>query len=353
MAEPRRGDRFLILAEGRLDLHDAKTGVSLLRYRGDEVVGVLDRHHAGQTAREVLGVPVDVPVLGTLEEGLALRPTALVIGISPSGGALPESWRPILRQAITAGLDVISGLHLFLTEDAELAHLARHRGVRLVDLRRPPDTQPIAHARARETRARRILTVGTDCNVGKMVTSLEIAAGGRAAGLDARFVATGQTGILVGGRGVAIDRVIGDFMAGVVEELVLDAGDADWLVVEGQGCLLHPAYSGVTAAILHGCLPDAMVLCHRAGRTVLRSQALPIPPLNRWITLYEEVLKPLHRGRVVGIALNTHGLPEPEARAAVDTAEEETGLPATDVIRYGAEPLVRAIRTTGLMAGGG
>jgi uncharacterized NAD-dependent epimerase/dehydratase family protein len=343
-------ERFVILAEGHLDPFAAKTATSLVRYRGGDVVAVLDREHQGRPLREVLGVESTAPVLGSLTEALALRPTTLVIGISPAGGQLPERWRPILNEAIAAGLDVVSGLHLFLTDDPDLAERAARHGVRLVDLRRPPDAQPIAHALARETSARRILTVGTDCNIGKMVTSLEITAAARREGVDARFLATGQTGILVSGSGIPVDRVIGDFMAGLVERSVLELRGSEWIVVEGQGCLLHPAYSGVTLALLHGVLPDQLILCHYPARLVMRNQTIPIPPLNDWINLYESILRPLHRGRVVGIALNTHGLADDAARAAVARAEDETGLPATDVIRYGALPLVKAIQQCGLIA---
>jgi uncharacterized NAD-dependent epimerase/dehydratase family protein len=350
MAAERR-ERFVVLADGRLDIFSAKTAASLIRYRGDEVVAVLDREHAGRPLREVLGVDSGAPILGTLTEALALQPTALVIGISPSGGQLPDSWRPMLCAALQAGLDLISTLHVMLADDPEFAAIAGRSGARIIDLRRPPDLQPIAHGRARETRARRVLTVGTDCNVGKKIAALEIMLAARRKGMDAEFVATGQSGVLISGRGVAIDRVIGDFMAGMAEHLVLEAGDCDLLVVEGQGCLLHPAYSGVSAALLHGVLPDAMVLCHRPGRTVMRSQVQPIPPLNDWITRYEEFVKPLHRGRVVGIALNCFGMDEAEARTQVEAAADETGLPATDVIRFGAESLLRAIQHSGLLAG--
>jgi len=161
--------------------------------------------------------------------------------------------------------------------------------------------------------------------------------------VDARFLATGQTGVLISGGGVALDRVIADFAAGTVEALVLENGDCDLLVIEGQGAILHPAYSGVTMALLHGSLPDALILCHLPTRLVMRRQSVPIPPLPEWIALYEGLLRPLHPARVVGIAVNTFGMEEAAARAAVDAAAAETGLPATDVIRYGCEPLLSAV----------
>ena len=335
-------ERLLILADGELGVFSAKTATSLIRYRPDDVVALLDREHAGRTARDVLGVPAPVPIVATLEEGLAFRPDSLVLGISPPGGQLPLAWRDLIRSALCAGLSVLSGLHVFLGDDPELAALAREHGGRIQDLRRPPDGQPIAKRRARETRALRVLTVGTDCNVGKMVASLELVAAARRKGLDARFLATGQTGMMIAGAGITLDRVPGDFIAGFTEQLVVEAGDADLAAVEGQGSLLHPAYSGVTLAMLHGSLPDAMILVHHAGRETVRHHGLPIPPLREWIRRYEDALAPLHPGRVVGIAVNPYGLAEDAAAAAIRQAEEETGLPAVDVVTQGADRLVDA-----------
>lgn len=335
--------RILILADGELGVFSAKTATSLLRYRPAEIVGVLDRNHAGRTTREVLGVSAAVPIVGTLAEGLSLEPDTLVIGIAPQGGQLPEAWRPILRGAIEAGLTVISGLHVFLADDPELREAARRSGVSLVDLRRPPIEQPIAHLRARETKARRVLTVGTDCNVGKMVAALELTAAARRRGHSARFLATGQTGMLIAGGGVTLDRIPGDFMAGFVEKLVLEAEEAELLFVEGQGCLLHPAYSGVTLALLHGSLPDAMILVHHAGRTRIRNQDAAIPPLADWVRRYEDALAPLHPSRVVGIAVNPYGLTPEQAADVIHTAEAETGLPAVDVVADGADRLLDAL----------
>jgi D-glutamate N-acetyltransferase len=335
--------RLLILADGELGVFSAKTATSLIRYRPEAVAGVLDREHAGKTTRQVLEVPAAVPIVATLEEGLALGPDTLVIGIAPQGGQLPDSWREVIRGALSAGLSVLSGLHVFLGDNPEFAHLASRHDARIVDLRRPPEGQPIAHMGARETRALRVLTVGTDCNVGKMVAALEMEKAASARGLDARFVATGQTGMLIAGGGVTLDRIPGDFMAGFVEQMVLEAGEADLVLVEGQGCLLHPAYSGVTLALLHGSLPDAMVLVHHAGRRKMRNQDLEIPPLSEWVRRYEDALAPLHSGRVVGIALNRYGLTPDEAEAVLRRAEEETRLPAVDVVSGGTEGLVEAV----------
>jgi uncharacterized NAD-dependent epimerase/dehydratase family protein len=336
-------ERFLILADGQLGVFSSKTATSVLRYRGADVAAVLDREHAGMSTSRLLGVPVDVPIVASFAEGLRLGPTALLIGIAPPGGALPAAWRALLGEALQAGLHLVSGLHTMLGDDPELSALAASRGVRILDLRRPPEGDPIASGLAAGTHARRVLTVGSDCNVGKMVAALELTAAARATGADARFVATGQTGMLLSDGGIAIDRVIGDFMAGAAEQLVLAQADAEWVVVEGQGSLVHPAYSGVTLALMHGALPDAMVLCHQPNREMVRHQRVPIPPLLNLIALYETALRPIHPGRVVAIALNGHGLSDDDLARAVTRVEAETGLPAADVIRHGAGKLWRAV----------
>jgi uncharacterized NAD-dependent epimerase/dehydratase family protein len=291
----------------------------------------------------VLGVTAAVPIVATLDEGLRLRPDTLVIGIAPPGGQLPATWRPIIAGALRAGLTVIAGLHTFIADDPEFAELARQSGAAILDLRRPPADQPIAQLRARDTRARRVLTVGTDCNVGKMVAALELTAAAHRRGLSARFLATGQTGMMISGGGVTLDRIPGDFMSGFVEKLVVEAEPAELLFIEGQGALLHPAYSSVTLALLHGSLPDAMILVHHAGRTHIRYQEVVIPPLPDWIRRYEDALAPLHASRVVGIAINPYGLTPAQAADAVRSAEAETGLPAVDVVTEGADRLLDAL----------
>jgi uncharacterized NAD-dependent epimerase/dehydratase family protein len=340
--------RLLFLAEGELDIFNAKTAVSVIRYRPEAVVGVLDSQHAGRTTREVLGVAAAVPIVATLEEGLALQPDTLVIGIAPAGGQLPSAWRATIIRALQAGLSVISGLHLFLGDDPELASLAAAHGGQIVDLRRPPLDQPIAAMRALGTRALRVLTVGTDCNVGKKIAALEITAAGKRLGMDARFVATGQSGMLIAGSGVTLDRVPGDFMAGCIEQAVVADGDSDLVVVEGQGSLLHPAYSGVTLAQMHGALPHAMILVHHAGREMMRKQPLRLPPLAEWIRRYEDAVAPLFPGRVTGIAINPYGLTPEATREVIARAEDETGLPAVDVVTEGADRLVRALPRLGV-----
>ncbi|MGH7725100.1 MAG: DUF1611 domain-containing protein, partial [Candidatus Eiseniibacteriota bacterium] len=236
------------------------------------------------------------------------------------------------------------GLHSFLADDPELAARARALGIRLVDLRAVPPELPVAAGRAREVAAHVTLTVGSDCNVGKMTAAWEVHRSLLARGERSAFVATGQTGILLAGRGLAVDRMIADFIAGAAEALVLEAATgSDWVIVEGQGSLLHPGYSGVTLGLVHGSLPQSMILCHQATRTRIRVGEVPIAPLVELVRRYEDALAPIRSGKVIGVALNTFDLPEVEARAALARAQQETGLPATDPVRFGPEPLTDAL----------
>ena len=290
-----------------------------------------------------------VPRASRVEEGLALRPQAILIGIAPPGGRLPDEWRGWIETAIDRRLEVWSGLHTFLSDDPALAARARERGARLFDLRKPPADLPVSTGRACRVNAHVCLAVGTDCNCGKMTAMWELVRGLEAGGLRTRFVPTGQTGILLAGWGIAIDAVVADYIGGASERLVLEgAADADVLLVEGQGSLIHPGYSGVTLGQLHGTCPASMILCHQASRRLIgeyhgASAWVPIPPLPQMVRIYEDAARPLRPAPVIGIALNTSDLAEPAARDAVRRAADETGLPATDPVRFDRAPLVDAI----------
>jgi uncharacterized NAD-dependent epimerase/dehydratase family protein len=343
-AEPR----FLILADGDFDPETSKTANSVIRYLPERVVAVLDRVTAGRTAEEVLGFGGAIPVVGSMDQGLALRPTAVLIGIAPMGGRLPADWRAWLADALDAGCDIVSGLHTFLNDDPLLAERARASGRTITDIRRPPADLPVGDGKARLTAAFRVLTVGTDCNVGKMTAQLQLVRGLNERGVRTRFVATGQTGIMIEGWGIGVDAVVADFIAGATERITLEGAEgADVVLIEGQGSINHPGYSGVTLGLIHGCCPDAMILCHQSSRTHIgdyRDQAwLPIPPLTDYVRMYEMVGSAVHPTRVVGIALNTYDLAEDAAHAACQAATAETGLPATDPVRFGTGPLVDAI----------
>jgi uncharacterized NAD-dependent epimerase/dehydratase family protein len=341
--------KFLAIADGAFGTETSKTANAAIRYFPQRVVGVLDSAAAGRTAQEVLGFGGPIPVVGSFEEGLRLGPTAVLIGIAPRGGRLPPEWRRWLLAALDHGLEIWSGLHTHLGDDPELAARARSRGLRIVDLRKPPDDLPVANGRARAVDALVVLTVGTDSSTGKMTAQVELMRELEARGLRVRFVPTGQTGILVGGWGIAVDAVVADYIAGAAERLVLEAAPgSDVVLVEGQGSLLHPGYSGVTLGLLHGACPAAMILCHQASRRLIGEYHkgtawVEIPPLKDVVRMYETAAAWVHPSRVVGIALNTYDLDERDARAAVERAAAETGLPATDPVRFERAPLVEAI----------
>ncbi len=337
---------FLALAEGSFGPMSSKTANACLRYTPERVAAVLDASRAGQTADQVLGFGGAVPVVATLDDGLALGATAVLVGIAPAGGRLPEAWRTLVARAARAGLDVWSGLHTHLADDPLIADAAREGGGRVVDLRRPPADLTVSTGRAREVDATVVLTVGSDCNIGKMTTQLQLRDALRAGGSRVAFAATGQTGILVEGWGIAVDAVVADFIAGAAERLVVQAADgADVVLVEGQGSIIHPSYSGVTYGLLHGSLPHAMVLCHQPSRSAIANHPwVPLPSLTQLIRMHEAAAAPLRPARVIAIALNTVDLDHAAACAAVEQAAAETGLPATDPVRFDPAPLVDAVR---------
>jgi uncharacterized NAD-dependent epimerase/dehydratase family protein len=344
--------RLVILAEGQFAPHSAKTAYGVIRYGRDDVVAVLDSSRAGQNVATYLPGR-DIPIVATLDEALALRnrPDALLIGIAPTGGRLPESWRSTILAAIEAGLDVLSGLHMFVGDDPEFAAAAEARGTRIVDYRRPPDRMETAVGRRHGPGKRVILTVGTDCAIGKMSVALELRKSAQSAGDRPAFVPTGQTGMMIDGWGVAVDRVIADFAQGTIEWLV-EQGEAigDWVLVEGQGSLDHPAYSSVTLALIHGATPQAMIMVHKPGLAEhdfdhLPEASFPIASLPGYIELHERVAGLIAPSKVVAVALNTSLYPDDaEARRIIEATAAETGLPADDPVRFGADRLWRAIR---------
>jgi uncharacterized NAD-dependent epimerase/dehydratase family protein len=341
--------RFLIVADGEFGPMTSKTANSVIRYLPERTVGVLDRQQAGRTAQEVLGFGGAIPVVASMKQGLTLGPTAVLIGIAPLGGRLPEEWRGWLGEALDAGCDLWSGLHTFLAADPVLAGKAKANNRKIYDLRKPPTDIPVASGAAKEVEPYVVLTVGTDCNVGKMTAQLQLARELNASGLRTRFVATGQTGIMVEGWGIAVDAVVADFVAGAAERLVLEGSkDADVVLVEGQGSINHPGYSAVTLGLMHGACADALILCHQSTRKYIgdyREAAwLRIPPLKEYIRLYETIGSAVHPTKVIGICLNTYDMSDEEARRACEAAERETGLPATDPVRFTTAPLVEAVR---------
>jgi uncharacterized NAD-dependent epimerase/dehydratase family protein len=331
--------RYLVLAEGFSgDPHHGKTARGVLRYRRDDVVAILDSTRAGE--RED-----GLPVVGTVEEALPLGPTTALVGVATQGGRFPPEWIELIRACVERGLDVENGLHVFLGDDPGLVELARRRGAELRDLRRPPADLSTVTGENLRVDARIVLTVGSDCAIGKMTVCCELDLEARRRGLRSVFVPTGQTGIAIAGWGISVDAVVSDFLAGAAERLVVEGGQrGDLLWVEGQGALLHPLYSGVTLGLMHGSVPHAYVLCHEAGLTELEVDGHhPIPPLRELVELHERISLPVRPARVVAVAVNTRSLDDDAARAAVAEAEEETGLAADDPVRFGAGRLLDAV----------
>lgn len=335
-----------ILADGCFSPLGAKTAVCLVRYAGGEVAAVIDASRAPSTAREVIGIGGGIPVVGSLHEALAFGPNTLVFGTAPRGGALAGADRAAAVEAIRSGLHVMNGMHEFLGDDAELAALAAEKGVVLWDVRRPPGGLGVASGKGCAS-CPVIFTAGSDCNTGKMTAGMEIHRALLGAGVRSGFAASGQTGIMITGSGIPVDRVVADFIGGATERLVNEAAPGnDVVILEGQGSILHPGYAGVTFGMIAGALPRACVLCHQPTRDSIRGYEVPIPPLPELVSLYEGAISAIRRMSVVGIALNTFDLDDELARRAVEAAARQTGLPATDPVRFGADVLARAIRNS-------
>jgi len=344
--------RLVILAEGEFAPHSGKTAFGVIRYGRDDVVAVIDSTKAGQTVDAYLPGH-DIPIVASLDEALAgpNRPDALLIGIAPTGGRLPDAWRAVILAAIAAGLDVLSGLHTFIGDEPEFGAAAAARGTAIVDYRRPPDRLETAIGRRHRPGKRVILTVGSDCAIGKMSVALELRRAALAAGDTASFVPTGQTGMMIEGWGVAVDRLISDFAQGTIEWLVEQGEElGDWVLVEGQGSLDHPAYSSVTLALIHGATPQAMVMVHKPGLAEhdfdhLPEASFPIAKLPGFIALHEQVAGLVAPSKVVAVALNTSLYPDAdEARAIIAATAAETGLPTDDPFRFGPDRLWASIR---------
>ena len=331
--------RYVILADGRL--REAKTAHGVLRYGGDEVVAVLDSTLAGRTVGDAMpDLLVDpgreAPVVATLEEALAHGPTSVLVGVAPAGGRLPEEWMETLREAAEAGLEIVGGLHQRLAPEFP--------GAEVWDVREPPAEVPIFSGEGFAVEPKVALTVGTDAAIGKMTATLELERAAKTDGLSTGFVPTGQTGVIVAGWGVCVDAVVSDFVAGVSEMLVLEAAKSspDLILVEGQGSLAHPAYSGVTLGLLHGCCPDCLILCVSPDDSPGYA-GVPRPTPARAARLYEEVAALVKPAPVVAVSTNTRGLSDAEARAFVEKVADETGLPTADPFRASAEPILEAV----------
>ena len=335
-----RHNRIIVLTDGYSTPFVAKTAISLLRYRTDDIVAVLDQTAAGQTAQELLTAGGNIPVVGKL--GDVADADSLYVGIAPPGGKLPEEWRPVICDALRRGMDVVSGLHDFLLIDNEYKQLAHDHGCRLVDVR-SNNHKSTAQGQPFRDGNIRIHSVGHDCSVGKMVTTLEVTRDLTKAGHDAKFLATGQTGIMISGAGVPIDCVVADFVNGAAEQLVRKNDQHDFLLVEGQGSISHPSFSAVTLGLLHGCAPDGLIFCFEAGREQVKGlDNINIPPLKDQMAAYVAAANLRHPCKFIGVAVNTRNLTDDDAATTIAETESTFGLPACDVYRDGPDKLVSA-----------
>lgn len=321
-----------------------KTGLSLLRYSEAPIVAVIDRECAGKSLPDLTGIKRNVPIVSSMAEALQFQPQVLVIGIAPKGGAIPDDYWYELKIALQGGMSIVNGLHAPLANIPELKSLLKPGQV-IWDVRKEPNNLTVAQGLAHTVPCRRILTVGTDMAVGKMSTSLELHWASRLRGWRSKFLATGQTGLMLEGDGVPLDAIRVDYAAGAVEAMVMRYGkNYDILHIEGQGSLLHPA-STATLPLIRGSQPTQMILVHRAEQTEV-VEGVTIPPLSDVIKLYEMVARAggaFAPVPVVGVALNTKNLEENAAQDAIAQVEKDTGRPCTDVIRFGADKLLDAV----------
>jgi uncharacterized NAD-dependent epimerase/dehydratase family protein len=344
---------LVLLQHGGLDNLSGKTGLAMLRYRHGPIVAVIDPAYAGRSLEAITGIPRAVPVVASMAEALAYGPRVAVVGLAPSGGRLPLEMRADVMAGLQAGLNLASGLHSRLGDDPAFA-AARQEGAWIWDLRQEPEGLEVAAARCAALPCRRVLAVGSDMAVGKMSACLELLAAARQRGLDARFVGTGQAGILISGQGVALDAVRVDYAAGAVEQAVLQAaagaGPEALVLVEGQGSLCHPG-STATLPLIRGSQPTDLLLVHRAGQGHVRTRPgtvpVAIPPLPEVIAA-NEALAALGRPdglrpRVRAIAVNSATLEPRAAASALAQIRADTGLVCVDPVREGADRLLQAL----------
>jgi uncharacterized NAD-dependent epimerase/dehydratase family protein len=326
---------YLVLIGAEDDPTYAKTGLGIAFWRPDLV--------AGQMRFPGCSVNLGVPDM-TIDEAVAAGVGSLVIGVAPVGGVIPDIWWAAIEQAARAGLDVVCGLHVKLADNPALVAAAKASGARLVDVRVPPKNLPVGTGVKRS--GKRVLTVGTDCAIGKKYSALALDQAMRAAGLNSTFRATGQTGIMIAGEGMPIDAVVADFISGAAEVLSPDNEPDHWDVIEGQGSLFHPGYSGVSLGLLHGSQPDAFVVCHDATRTQVSGwEHYPLPSVAECIELHILAGRRTNPGiRCVGISVNTSGLPPAERQGWLADLSAETGLPCVDPLIEGCGAIVDFIR---------
>ena len=337
--------RYAILAHESFDYILSKTGNMLIRYKPSEVCAVIDRNHYGKTAEDVLGWGGSIPCVLNFDQAKQYAPTHLVIGNAPQGGRLDNKSLIEIDKAIDYGCDIISGMHSLLKNNHHLVDKAKKNNVSLIDLRNTPNPPHFPKGSWKERKFPVLLIVGSDCDTGKMTTAWEICKELIKRKWNVKFFGTGQTGILLSGNGVPIDAVVSDFMAGEIEHhLDKFSKDTDLVIVEGQGALNNMFYSGVSLGLLHGCMPDFLIMTHEPYRELDVSD-YPIPSLEELMTLHINLLKPFKNSIFVGINLLTLKLNRNEAKKYIQNVNDEFDLPTTDVVRFGSKGLINSIET--------
>lgn len=327
--------KFVLFAEGCFGLFTSKVAASLVRYNGDRCVAVIDSSKAGQTVQDVLGYGGAIPIVSRVEQALGQHPEVLIIGKGLHSADLPAAWRPHILEAVQNGLHLINSIHYRLADDPEIARAVRDKGVTVWETKDAPPLQ-LNKARVLDLDTWVIHTCGSDANIGKKTAALEIWNEANRQGIRTGFAATGQSGMMISGHGIAIDGVPGDFMAGAVEQVVLEAAAGnDWVVVEGQGSLNHIGFSSVSLSILHGALPHALVFCHRLGAERIKVWETPIIPITELIRMNEELTVFERPAKVVAVGVNSFGYTEEDYRREAEKLEADTGLPVLDPIREG------------------
>ena len=335
--------KIVILSHGAFNYIKNKTGNMLIRYRTEEVVAVLDRTKSGITAYDELGYGENIPVLDNFDDCIDFKPDTLVIGNASQGGFISDEYRAEVIKAIEFGCDIISGMHHFINDDEEFVQLAERFNVSLFDLRRPPDPPNFPKGSWHKRKIPVLLIVGTDCDTGKMTTAWEVSERLKSKDRKVEFIGTGQTGILLSGAGVPIDAVKADFMAGEIENMIDKVpDDTELIIVEGQGALTNQYYAGVTLGLLHGAMPDYMLMTHDPARD-LDVTDYPMASMKLVMDMHLDLMSNFKKSKFIGINLLTFALSDEEAKKEIDKVKNDYGMPTTDLIRYGSNELIESI----------
>ena len=338
--------KVAIWMEGSLDDDYGKMGISAMRYLENEIVCVIDSTHSGKVVPEVSPIiKKDILIVDSLEEAKSMGAKVLIMGVLTSGGVLPDHWEEMIIKALKLELSLVNGLHVSLN-DKYSSYIIDKENQWIWDTRTPQFIPKIGSGEAMKLNNKRVLMIGTDMAAGKMTAGLELYSYLKKKGIKTGFVATGQVGITVTGKGIPLDAYKLDYACGAVQHAVMQEKDKDVIIVEGQGSILHPG-STATLPLMRGTCPTHMILCHLAHKNTLRSPDwVKVPNLLSFIKLNEElanVLGTYANSKVVGVSLNTSRLDEEEAKNYIEKVEKETGLPAADVIRFGGEKVFNEI----------